>query len=128
MVTEVTKGIKVSVESEYQKEYSSPRQYHFVFTYKVTIENQSDNSIQLRRRHWFIKDAGYTDREIEGIGVIGVQPVIEPGQFHSYVSGCNLKSGIGKMYGTYDMVKIIDGSTFQATIPEFIMILPEKLN
>jgi len=128
MVTEVTKGIKVSVESEYQKEYSSPRQYHFVFTYKVTIENQSDNSIQLRRRHWYIKDAGYTEREIEGIGVIGVQPVIEPGQSHSYVSGCNLKSGIGKMYGTYDMVKIIDGSTFQATIPEFIMILPEKLN
>lgn len=128
MVTEITKGIKVSVEAEYQKEYSSPRQFHYVFTYKVTIENQSENSIQLRRRHWFIKDAGYSDREVEGVGVIGVQPVIEPGESHQYVSGCNLKSGIGKMYGTYEMEKVIDGSTFNATIPEFVMVLPEKLN
>ncbi len=112
MVTEITKGIKVSVETEYQKEYSSPRQFHYVFTYKVTIENQSENTIQLRRRHWFIKDAGYGDREVEGVGVIGVQPVIEPGEFHQYVSGCNLKSGIGKMFGNYEMEKVIDGRSY----------------
>jgi len=128
MVTEITEGIKVSIEYEYQKQYSSPRQFHYVFTYKVTIENQSEYTIQLRRRHWFIKDAGYADREVEGVGVIGLQPVIEPGESHKYVSGCNLKSGIGKMYGTYEIEKVIDGKVFKVTIPEFVMILPEKLN
>ncbi len=128
MVTEITKGIKVSVEPEYQKEYSSPRQFHYVFTYKVTIENQSDTTIQLRRRHWFIKDAGYADREVEGVGVIGLQPVMETGESHQYVSGCNLKSGIGKMYGTFELERVIDGKKFEVTIPEFVMILPERLN
>ena len=128
MVTEITQGIKVSVETEYQKQYSSPRQYHYVFTYKVIIENQSESTVQLRRRHWFIKDAGYTDREVEGVGVIGVQPVLEPGEFHKYVSGCNLKSGIGKMYGTFEIERVIDGKIFKVAIPEFVMILPERLN
>ena len=58
MVTEITQGIKVTVETEYQPAYSSPTQYHFVFTYRITIENQSENTIQLMRRHWHIYDAG----------------------------------------------------------------------
>lgn len=128
MVTEITKGIKVTVESEYQPAYSSPSQYHYVFTYKVTIENQSENTIQLLRRHWHIHDAGFLIREVEGEGVVGQQPILEPGQAHQYVSGCNLKSGIGKMLGTYLMEKIVDGQRFEATIPEFNMVAPFKLN
>lgn len=128
MVTEKTQGIKVSVETEYQPKYSSPRQLHYVFTYKVIIENESNHTIQLKRRHWFIRDAAYTEREVEGEGVVGQQPIIEPGQEHVYVSGCNLKSGIGKMYGTYLMEKIIDGKEFEVTIPEFIMIVPDRFN
>ncbi|MFZ2906471.1 MAG: Co2+/Mg2+ efflux protein ApaG [Cyclobacteriaceae bacterium] len=128
MVTEITQGIRVSVETEYQPAYSSPGQFHFVFTYRITIENQSENTIQLMRRRWQIYDAGFLMREVEGEGVVGQQPVLEPGQSHHYVSGCNLKSGIGKMVGTYTMERVIDGSKVQVNIPEFTMIAPLRLN
>ncbi len=128
MVTEITQGVKVSVVTEYQPVYSSPSQYHYVFTYRVLIENQSENTIQLLRRHWHIYDAGSRIREVEGEGVVGQQPVMEPGQKHEYVSGCNLKSGLGKMTGTYLMERIVDGKQFEVKIPEFSMIVPFKLN
>ena len=128
MVTEITKGIKVTVETEYQPSYSSPSQYHYVFTYRITIENGGDFTIQLKRRKWQIYDAGFMSRDVEGDGVVGQQPVLEPGQTHSYVSGCNLKSGIGKMVGTYLMERIVDGTTFPVNIPEFSMVAPMRLN
>jgi ApaG protein len=128
MVTEITQGIRVTVETEYQPSYSSPSQYHYVFTYRITIENQSENTIQLLRRHWYISDAGYAAREVEGEGVVGQQPVLEPGQSHQYVSGCNLKSGIGKMTGTYLMERIVDGTKLSVNIPEFVMVAPLRLN
>jgi len=128
MVTEVTKGVKICVETEYQKDYSSPSQYHYVFTYRISIENNSDHTIQLLRRHWFIHDANGSVREVEGEGVVGKQPVLEPGQTHQYVSGSNLKSGIGKMYGTYLMEKVLDGTQFKVNIPEFTMVAPFRLN
>lgn len=128
MVTEITQGIKVSVETEYQPEYSSPSQYHYVFTYRITIENQSEQTIQLLSRHWFISDAGFKVREVEGEGVVGQQPVIEPGNFHQYVSGCNLKSGLGKMYGHYLIERLVDRKRFEVTIPAFNMIVPFKNN
>jgi ApaG protein len=128
MVTEITEGVKISVETEYQPEYSSPSQYHYVFTYRITIENRSENTLQLLRRHWYIHDANTMLREVEGEGVVGQQPVLEPGQVHKYVSGCNLKSGIGKMRGTYLMERIVDGKTFNVVIPEFTMIVPFKYN
>jgi ApaG protein len=128
MVTEITKGVRVTVETEYQPTYSSPSQYHYVFTYKITIENGSDFTIQLKRRRWHIYDAGFLPREVEGEGVVGQQPVLEPGENHSYVSGCNLKSGLGKMVGTYLMERIVDGTTFPVNIPEFSMVAPMRLN
>lgn len=128
MIAQVTQGIKVTVETEYQPSYSSPSQYHYVFTYRITIENQSEFTIQLMRRHWHIFDAGFTAREVEGEGVVGQQPVIEPGQSHQYVSGCNLKSGIGKMLGTYLMERVVDGAQFQVDIPAFSMVAPIRLN
>ncbi|MFM7854247.1 MAG: Co2+/Mg2+ efflux protein ApaG [Flammeovirgaceae bacterium] len=128
MVVKVTQGVKVIVETEYQPSYSSPSQYHYVFTYKVTIINNSDYAIQLLRRHWFIHDAGYTVREVEGEGVVGLQPILEPGESHQYVSGCNLKSGLGKMLGTYQMERIVDGSKFYVNIPELVMVAPIRLN
>ena len=128
MIAQITQGVKVSVETEYQPSYSSPSQYHYVFTYRITIENQSDFTIQLMRRQWYIHDAGFQPREVEGEGVVGQQPVLEPGQSHQYVSGCNLKSGIGKMVGTYLMERIVDGTSFRVNIPEFIMVAPIRLN
>jgi ApaG protein len=128
MVTEITQGVKVTVETEYQPSYSSPSQYHYVFTYRITIENQSDFTVQLMRRHWHIHDAAFLEREVEGDGVVGQQPVLEPGQTHQYVSGCNLKSGIGKMVGTYQMERVVDGIQFEVNIPEFCMIAPMRMN
>ncbi|MFZ9982668.1 MAG: Co2+/Mg2+ efflux protein ApaG [Cyclobacteriaceae bacterium] len=128
MVTEVTRGIRVTVETEYQPAYSSPAQHHHVFTYRVTIENRGEFTIQLKRRHWYITDAGFPPREVEGEGVVGNQPVLEPGMKHQYVSGCNLKSGIGKMSGTFLMERIVDGVTFNVAIPEFHMAAPHRLN
>lgn len=128
MITEITQGIRVSVETEYQPSYSSPSQYHYVFTYRITIENQSEYTIQLLRRHWHIHDAGFASREVEGEGVVGQQPVLEPGQSHQYVSGCNLKSGIGQMLGYYHMERIVDGVKFRVLVPEFTMVAPLRLN
>lgn len=128
MTTAITKGIRISVETEYQPAYSNPVQFHFVFTYRITIENLSDHTIQLLRRHWHIHDAGQEAREVEGEGVVGLQPVLEPGDSHQYVSGCNLKSGMGKMYGNYLLERIINGEKFRVQIPEFTMVVPHKLN
>lgn len=128
IVKAITEGVQVSVETNYQPEYSSPTQLHYVFTYRITIENRSDYTVKLHRRHWFIHDANNTIREVEGEGVVGQQPILEPGQVHQYVSGCNLRSGLGKMHGTYLMEKVVDGSQFEVIIPEFTMIVPYLLN
>ncbi|MDZ7606229.1 MAG: Co2+/Mg2+ efflux protein ApaG [Cyclobacteriaceae bacterium] len=128
MVTATTKGVKITVETEYQPAYSSPAQFHYVFTYRITIENLGDQTIQLMSRHWYIHDASRDAKEVEGDGVVGEQPVLEPGESHNYVSGCNLKSGIGKMHGTYTMERIMDGKRFKVKIPEFMLVAPFKLN
>src|SRR5690606_13853227 len=119
MVTAITEGIKVSIEAAYQAEFSSPHQQHFVFTYKVVIDNHSNATIQLIRRKWEIFDAGQSFKLVEGEGVVGLQPVMEPGKSHQYVSGCNLKSGMGKMRGSFFMEKLIDGKLIEVKIPEF---------
>jgi len=128
MITGVTKGIKVSVETSYQPEHSQPANENFVFTYRITIENNSSHTVQLKARHWDILDASFPRHEVDGKGVVGKQPILEPGEIHQYVSGCNLRSGIGKMKGYYIMERIVDGRLFNVEIPEFIMIVPFKLN
>ncbi len=122
MVTAVTEGIQVSVEVTYQAEFSSPNQHHFVFTYKVNIENKSPHTVQLLRRKWEIFDAAEDIKIVEGDGVVGQQPILEPGESHSYISGCNLKSGLGKMRGIYTMEKLFDGKILEVVVPEFQMI------
>jgi ApaG protein len=128
MITSVTEGIKVTVRTEYQTAYSSPLQGHFVFTYRIRIENASDYTIQLLRRQWTVYDSNGTIREIEGEGVIGLQPVLEPGEAHEYVSSCNLRSSMGKMTGAYLVERIIDGRQLRIIVPAFTMVVPYKLN
>jgi ApaG protein len=128
MVTEITDGVKVSVETIYQPEYSNPANEHFMFAYKVNIENLTDHSVQLISRHWLIFDSNGTRRDVDGEGVVGQQPVIEPGDNHEYVSGCNLKTDMGSMKGSYEMKRVVDGGRFHVNIPEFYLITPYKLN
>ncbi len=128
MVIKITDGVKVSVETTYQSEYSNPANEHYMFAYKVMIENLGEYSVQLLSRHWNIFDSNGTTREVEGEGVVGLQPIIEPGQFHEYVSGCNLKTDMGTMQGTYQMKRLVDNDLFDVKIPEFNLVAPFKLN
>ena len=128
MVSAITEGVKVGVQTQYQPKYSSPIQYHYVFIYAVTIENNSAFTLQLLRRHWYIYDVNAKVKEIEGEGVVGQQPILESGARHEYVSGCNLKTGFGKMEGTYLVERIIDNRQFEVIIPTFSLIVPFKLN
>lgn len=128
MVTTTTDGVKVSVETQYQPEYSNPASEHFMFAYKINIENLSDYSVQLLRRHWHIFDSNGSYKDVEGEGVVGQQPVIEPGHSHEYISGCNLKTDIGSMKGEYQMIRLMDNAVFDVQIPEFYLIAPYKMN
>lgn len=128
MNTTTTQGVTVSVTTNYLPDYSSPGQEHYVFAYKIDIRNNSEYTVKLLRRHWFISDANGVVREVEGEGVVGQQPVLEPGESHQYVSGCNLKSGVGKMRGAYQMERVMDGTEFDVEIPEFTLIVPYRLN
>jgi ApaG protein len=126
--TTITDGVKISVETQYQPEYSNPASEHYMFAYKINIENLSDYTIQLMRRRWDIFDSNGTSREVEGEGVVGLQPVIEPGESHEYISGCNLKTDMGSMKGEYQMLRLLDNTLFDAQIPEFYLVAPFKMN
>jgi ApaG protein len=128
MVSKVTEGVKVSVESFYQPDYSNPVNNEYMFAYRITIENKNDYPVKLLRRHWFIFDSNASHREVEGEGVVGVQPQINAGEQYQYISGCNLKTEMGKMYGTYLMEDIATKKQFSVNIPVFEMVVPFKMN
>ena len=124
----ISEGVKVSVETFYQPDYSNPLQSEFMFAYRVTLENHNSFPVKLQRRHWYIFDSNGTHREVEGEGVIGVQPVLQPGENYQYVSGCNLRTEMGRMYGTYQMENQHSKQLFDVSIPSFEMIVPMKNN
>ena len=124
----ITHDIKIVVEIAYQNSRLNNFDGNNMFAYRITIENQSDYTIRLLRRHWFITDVNNKNQEVEGEGVIGIQPVIEPGNSHQYVSGCSIQSDFGKMEGNYLMERQLDGKQFYVEIPEFKLIAPFRLN
>jgi len=129
MATLITNGIKISVNPYYLPEESIPNQGKHIFTYRVTIENTSDQTVQLLRRHWHILDSSGEERQVEGEGVIGEQPILKPGESHQYNSWCPLKTSIGKMYGTYLMSsKTENNRLFYVRIPEFLMVATYQMN
>ena len=128
MTSMITEGVQVSVETFYQEDYSNPMQGEYMFAYRVEIENYNSFPVQLHRRHWFIFDSNATRREVEGEGVVGIQPVILPGETYRYVSGCNLKTEMGRMVGTYQMENLDTREQFTVQIPSFEMIVPYKSN
>ena len=128
MVQQITEGVSITVETFYQPDFSNPLNGEFMFAYRITIENMGHVPVQLLRRHWHIIDSNGSYREVEGEGVVGEQPMLEPGESYQYVSGCNLRTEIGKMYGTYQMENLHNKSHFEVSIPEFDLIAPLKLN
>lgn len=128
MVQQVTKGIKISVESNFEGTFYKNYKVHFAFGYKVTIENQSKDSVQLNSRHWKILDALNNTEFVDGEGVIGKKPVLKPGESHTYTSGCLLTSPFGAMQGHYDMVNLNNTSKFKVAIPSFKLSAQFALN
>ncbi|MBO0345446.1 Co2+/Mg2+ efflux protein ApaG [Roseibium limicola] len=120
----ITQGITVSVEPFYLDEESRPEQGRYVWAYMVEIKNDTDTPVHLRSRHWIIMDGQGRVEEVQGPGVVGEEPVIEPGEAYEYSSGCPLRTPSGIMSGSYGMERE-DGSSFDVTIPAFSLDLPD---
>lgn len=123
----VTQGIRVTVESVYLPERSSPRKGQFWFAYRVRIANEGTLTAQLKTRHWIITDGNGKVQEVRGEGVVGEQPVLAGGEAFEYTSGCVLDTPHGTMQGTYQMVRP-DGAEFDATIAPFLLAVPHTMN
>lgn len=128
MVQQVTSGIKISVETTFEGTFYKNYKVHFAFGYKITIENQSKDAVQLNSRYWKILDALNNTEIIEGEGVIGKKPVLKPGESHTYNSGCLLTSPFGAMQGHYNMVNFTTTKKFKVIIPSFKLSAPFSLN
>jgi len=128
MSTFLTDNIIVSVKPLYEDQHSAPANGSYVFSYTIEVKNQSDLTVQLLSRHWYIFDSDSSHSEIKGEGVIGEQPIILSGQSHGYQSFCNLKTDMGMMWGSYLMKEIETGRLFEVAIPEFQLITPMRLN
>jgi len=130
MYNKTTKKISITVSPYFLEDQSDPDDQHFVWAYQVTINNLSKNVVQLKNRYWKIIDSNGTKQEVKGEGVIGEQPVLNPGEKFEYTSGTPLTTPSGFMEGYYEM-EIRNGSIFEALIPQFSLDSPftsNKLN
>ena len=128
VISEVTMGIHVMVETFFQSNQSRPMQSHYVFLYRIKIVNSGSYTVQLKRRHWHITDSNGIKTEVEGAGVVGEQPILKPGQSYQYVSGSNLQTEMGIMQGKYIFEREVDGEHFDDKIPKFTLLVPYKNN
>ncbi|WP_370736720.1 Co2+/Mg2+ efflux protein ApaG [Halopseudomonas pelagia] len=123
----VTYNILVRVESRYLQEQSDPDAGRFAFAYTIHIENTGAIAAQLIDRHWKIIDGNGALKEVKGPGVVGEQPLIEPGAVFTYSSGCLLETPVGTMEGRYGM-RASDGHHFTAPVALFRLAKPNALN
>ena len=119
--------ITVAVKSAYLADHSDPDRSQYVFAYTITITNTGEIAAQLISRHWIITDAEHQVQEVKGLGVVGQQPMLQPGESFEYTSGTSLPTAVGTMRGTYQMVAG-DGKTFDADIPPFTLSMPRVLH
>lgn len=132
MSATISQGVKISVSTMFRKDLSNPDATDFIYNYVIEIENQNAFDIQLLRRHWRITDTLRPVRIVEGDGVIGEQPKLARGEVFTYSSGCDFKSEIGFMVGTYEFVQFDalgnKAGTFDVDVPMFRLEFPPKLN
>jgi len=119
--------ITVTAESQYLADQSRPDDERYVFAYHITIRNTGSIPAQLISRHWIIKDADGHVQEVRGLGVVGHQPLLQPGESFEYSSGCILTTPVGTMHGSYQMAAD-DGTQFEAPIAEFALAMPRVLH
>lgn len=127
MASATTEGIRVTVSTQYVSGQSIPSARRYVFAYTVRIENGGRVPAQLRSRHWIITDGNGKVEQVRGPGVVGQQPLLQPGEHFEYTSGCVLETPRGEMRGTYQMHRA-DGVVFDAQIAPFALSLPYSLN
>jgi len=125
MYRAVTQGIEVTVEPFYLEDESAPEDNRYVWGYRITIANNSSDTVQLQSRYWQITDANGRVEEVRGAGVVGEQPVLDPGDSFQYSSGCPLTTSSGVMVGRYQMQNPT-GNTFEVDIPAFSLDVPEQ--
>lgn len=128
MVTQITRGIKISVQTTFEGTYFKNHNMHYAFSYLITIENHSKDSVQLTTRHWDIYDALNYPEIVDGEGVIGKKPVLKPGELHTYSSGCLLSSPFGSMKGYFTMINFTTTRTFKVLVPSFKLSASFALN
>jgi len=119
--------IDVEVETDYIEEQSNPELNRYVFAYTITITNRGEVPAKLLSRHWIITDSNGKVEEVRGMGVVGEQPHLEPGEAFRYTSGTILETAVGSMRGTYQMIAD-DGVEFDAEIPAFTLSIPRVLH
>ena len=119
--------IIVSAYPQYVADQSDPERDHYLFAYTIRITNSGTVAAQLISRHWIITDGELRVEEVRGLGVVGEQPLIRPGETYEYSSGCQLETPVGTMRGNYQMVAE-DGTSFEAEIPEFTLSIPRVLH
>ena len=122
MYSKITKSIKVSVEPRYMADRSDPNERRFFWAYTVEIANSGAAPVQILARHWVITDQNGKREDVRGVGVVGEQPVIEPGSSFTYTSGCPLPTPSGTMVGTYQAME--GGEVFTVAIPAFSLDIP----
>lgn len=127
-MAQLKQGVDIGVRVTFRPEYSDPARNYFVFFYRITVTNHNGFEVQLLRRHWDILDSTGIHTRVDGDGVVGVQPVLGPGESFTYESACNLSTGMGRMKGYYEMVRTDLGVTFKAPIPEFKLEVDFVLN
>ena len=120
-------SISVEVETEYLEDQSEPEEGRYAFAYTITVGNTGTVAAQLISRHWIITDADGQVQEVRGLGVVGHQPLIQPGQGIQYTSSCVLATPVGTMKGSYQMTAE-DGVQFEAPIAEFVLSVPRTLH
>jgi ApaG protein len=123
------KRYEVTVEpvARFLADQSDPAKNQYVFTYTITITNTGDVAAQLLGRHWIITDADHKVQEVRGLGVVGQQPLLQPGESFEYTSGASIPTNVGTMHGTYQMLAA-DGKAFDAPIPPFTLSVPRTLH
>ena len=124
MYEAVTSDIKISVEPFYLEDQSDPEEAHYVWAYRVEIENLGEETVQLINRHWKITDGLGRLQEVKGAGVVGEQPILDGGQSFQYTSGTPLPTPSGIMVGSYQMIRVDTGERFDVDIPAFSLDSP----
>jgi len=116
----ITRGVRVRVESFYVPDQSAPNEGRWLFGYRVTLSNESEAAVQLTHRHWVVTDGDGREEQVRGPGVIGEQPILEPGESFEYTSACPLATPVGSMRGSYQML-LDGGERFDAEIAPFTL-------